>query len=311
MPNKADMHSLAQDILDSSEARSAGLAALREQAAGTCRATVAELKEAGIRRQAAAAQCRQDSERRRRDLVLQSERLASGEGQRKAACLTWLGGVAGLRQKASGQQRSDLAKVRSTLASQHAALAAGEAARRSELDGWLKQAAAARLEHAHQQKTTLAQVLTALAGAHAEIDKADRRRRSDTRVELRQMSAERKGAREEWQGISATRQARGRAESNSSAGGAGNRAPRPAAGAASGQAPAETAQVQVETPATTSDTGALRDQVFQSLANHPDGTKLVELAQQFGLAHVQMARVVRALLDDNKVEKRDLLYFAI
>jgi hypothetical protein len=58
-------------------------------------------------------------------------------------------------------------------------------------------------------------------------------------------------------------------------------------------------------------TAALRDQVFEYLANHPDGTKLTELEEEFGVARIQLAKVVRSLMDENKVEKRDLLYFAI
>jgi len=55
----------------------------------------------------------------------------------------------------------------------------------------------------------------------------------------------------------------------------------------------------------------LRDRVFAYLADHPDGTRLVELEEEFGLTRIEMARVIRALIDDNKVEKLELLYFAI
>ena len=55
----------------------------------------------------------------------------------------------------------------------------------------------------------------------------------------------------------------------------------------------------------------LRDRVFAYLANHPNGTKLTELAEEFGVARIQMARVVRGLMDSNKVEKREQFYFAI
>ena len=57
--------------------------------------------------------------------------------------------------------------------------------------------------------------------------------------------------------------------------------------------------------------GKLRDRVFAYLADHPDGTKLVELEGEFGLARIQIAKVIRELMDDNKVEKHNLLYFAI
>lgn len=55
----------------------------------------------------------------------------------------------------------------------------------------------------------------------------------------------------------------------------------------------------------------LRDRVFAYLANHPDGTKLTELEEEFSLARIQIAKVIHGLIDDNKVEKHDLLYFAI
>ncbi len=57
--------------------------------------------------------------------------------------------------------------------------------------------------------------------------------------------------------------------------------------------------------------GELCDRVFAYLANHSDGTKLTKLEEEFGLARIQVARVLRDLIDDNKVEKRHLLYFAI
>lgn len=57
--------------------------------------------------------------------------------------------------------------------------------------------------------------------------------------------------------------------------------------------------------------GELRDKVFAYLANHPDGTRLTELEGEFGVARIQTARIVRELMDGNKVEKRDLLYFTI
>jgi len=55
----------------------------------------------------------------------------------------------------------------------------------------------------------------------------------------------------------------------------------------------------------------LHSQVFEYLANHPNGTRLTELEQQFRLARIQIARVLRSLIDEDKVEKRDFLYFAL
>lgn len=55
----------------------------------------------------------------------------------------------------------------------------------------------------------------------------------------------------------------------------------------------------------------IRDRVFEYLANHPDGTKMTELEQAFGLARVQMAKLLKNLMAENKVRKQDLLYLAI
>jgi hypothetical protein len=57
--------------------------------------------------------------------------------------------------------------------------------------------------------------------------------------------------------------------------------------------------------------GELLNRVFAYLANHPDGTRMTELEQVFGVPRIQMARVLKSLMDQNKVQKRGLLYFAI
>jgi len=57
--------------------------------------------------------------------------------------------------------------------------------------------------------------------------------------------------------------------------------------------------------------GELRDRVFSYLADHPDGAKLVEIEEALGIARIRVANVIRELIDDNKVEKREMLYFAI
>ncbi|MDO8635967.1 MAG: hypothetical protein Q7R34_06945 [Dehalococcoidia bacterium] len=57
--------------------------------------------------------------------------------------------------------------------------------------------------------------------------------------------------------------------------------------------------------------GDLRDKVFAYLADHPDGARMTELEKVFGVARIQMAKVVKHMTDENKVAKRDLVYFAI
>jgi ElaB/YqjD/DUF883 family membrane-anchored ribosome-binding protein len=81
-----------------------------------------------------------------------------------------------------------------------------------------------------------------------------------------------------------------------------------------GKAPAKKAGAPPKvapTPKVAPPVGALRDRVFAYLADHPDGTRLAEMETEFGVSRIEMARVVRALMDNNKVEKRELLYFAI
>lgn len=56
---------------------------------------------------------------------------------------------------------------------------------------------------------------------------------------------------------------------------------------------------------------AVSARVFECLANHPDGTRLVELEQELGLARIQVARAIHSLIEENKVEKRGPLYFAV
>ncbi len=55
----------------------------------------------------------------------------------------------------------------------------------------------------------------------------------------------------------------------------------------------------------------LYDRLFTYLANHPDGVKLAEMEEEFGEARIRIANVLRSLMDENKVGKRDLLYFVI
>jgi len=61
----------------------------------------------------------------------------------------------------------------------------------------------------------------------------------------------------------------------------------------------------------TPETTTLRNRVFEYLANHPDGTKMTELEQEFSVARIQMAKLLKDLADENKVAKRNSLYFAI
>jgi hypothetical protein len=61
----------------------------------------------------------------------------------------------------------------------------------------------------------------------------------------------------------------------------------------------------------TPEIAALQERVFEYLANHPDGRRLVELEQKFGVARIQMARALKDLTNQNRVQKLEGVYFAI
>ena len=55
----------------------------------------------------------------------------------------------------------------------------------------------------------------------------------------------------------------------------------------------------------------LRDVIFAYLAEHPDGARLAQMEHDLGMARIKLAGEMRSLIDEKKVEKRDLLYFAV
>ena len=55
----------------------------------------------------------------------------------------------------------------------------------------------------------------------------------------------------------------------------------------------------------------LSDHVIAYLADHPDGTRMTGLEEEFGVARIQIAKLLKELMGENKAEKRDMLYFAI
>lgn len=56
---------------------------------------------------------------------------------------------------------------------------------------------------------------------------------------------------------------------------------------------------------------SLSDRVFKYLASHPDGTRLAEIEEEFGIQRNLSARVVQRLVNEGKGQKRALSYFAI
>jgi len=186
--------------------------------------------------------------------------------------------------KGSAQRRSDVATMKRDLAKADAERRSEVAAMLSEADAFVKDLAKADAERASE-------VATMRAETDAMVDdltKGSAERASEVATMLSEADAFVKDL------------AKGSAERHTMVWG--------------GVAPARkvAAPPKVAPPvAEKAPAGELRDSVFAYLAGHPDGTKLVELEAEFGVTRIEMARMVRELMDDNLVEKRDLLYFAI
>jgi hypothetical protein len=176
------------------------------------------------------------------------------------------------------------------------------ATRKADVSSQLKELDAAHASMSRELKADLAKIRPAL-------EEEDRKRQSEARefrgelgravaqgkaaaqALLRDFGEEQAGVRDEWQKMTATMQSK--------------------RGGVAGAVKLPIKEIAEEAASMTPEIAALRERVFEYLANHPDGTKLVELAEKLGVARIQVAKVVRSLIDENKVEKRDLLYFAV
>ena len=291
MPTKEDMRSLAEDIVGSYADRVAGIAQLRET-------VKLDLKGFQDSRTAMAKELRAD--------------LAKIVNDMKSAVSAQLKELDATHAAMSREMRAELNKGRQTLAED-------EGKRQSEARefiGELCQAVAegkaavktllAEFDSTHkamsgEMKATLARGRQILAKEEkerqgqarqfmGELGRKVTEEKTATRARLKEFAEIQAGARDEWQTLTATMQAQ-------------------RVGVAVEVKPEEAvaAPVEAKTPETTD----LRDRVFEYLANRPDGTKMTELEQEFGVARIQMAKQLRSLMDENKVEKRELLYFAI
>ena len=54
----------------------------------------------------------------------------------------------------------------------------------------------------------------------------------------------------------------------------------------------------------------LPDSVFKYLTKYPAGIRMTELEKAFDVPRIHMAKIIKSLLDSNKIEKREKLYFA-
>jgi alpha-D-ribose 1-methylphosphonate 5-triphosphate synthase subunit PhnG len=220
----------------------------------------------------------------------EAERKRTGAkeiAQRRSDVGAMLKGFDDAHAAMSNELKADLAKVAPALRESEAKRKRTEAKeiaqRRSDVGTMLKGFDDAHAAMSNELKADLAKVAPALRESEAKRKRTEAKeiaqRKLDVSTMLKEFDEEQAGARDEWYKLTATMQAK-------------------RGGVAVEAKPPETV-------------AALRAQVFEYLANHPDGTKLVELAEEFGVARIQMAKVVRNLMDENKIEKRALLYFAV
>lgn len=181
-------------------------------------------------------------------------------------------------------------------------LAKSVATRKAAVSSQLKELDAAHASMSRELKADLAKVRPALEEEdrkrqsearefRGELGRAVAQGKAATQALLRDFGEEQAGVRDEWQKMTATMQSK--------------------RGGVAGAVKPPIKEIAEEAASMTPEIAALREKVFEYLANHPDGTKLVELAEKLGVARIQVAKVVRSLIDENKVEKRDLLYFAV
>jgi len=315
MPTREEMQSLAQDIVSSYEDRVAGIGELRQT-------VKTDLKEFRDSRTAMGKELRAD--------------LARSVADRKAAVSTQLKELDAAHAATSKELKADLAKVRPGLLEEDRKRRSETSEFRGELGRVVaegKAAVKARLKGFDSAHNAMSREMRAeLARGRQALAEGEKKRQGEARQfrgELTSVVAEGKaaararlkefadiqgGARDEWQKLTNTMQAKRGAlvvevrppEAV---------APPPVEEVAPPPPVEEIAEEEAvahaEVAEVTPEIAVLRDQVFEYLANHPDGTRLVELEEEFGLARIQMARVVRNLTDENKVEKRGLLYFAI
>ena len=292
MPTREEMRNLAEDIVGSYADRVAGIAELR----GTVKL---DLKGFHDSRTAMAKELRTD--------------LAKSVTDRKAAVSTQLKELDATHAAMSQELKADLGKICPALKEE-------DRKRQSEAREFMGELGSAVAEGKAAVKTLLGEFNSShnamsremradLAKGHQVLVEDEKKRQSEarefmgelgrvvaagkatTQALLRNFSEVQAGARDEWQILSAImRENRG-------------------GPVIMMKPPAE--EMAEEAAGITPDTAALRNQVFEYLANHPDGTRMTGLEREFGVARIKMARLLKDLMDENKIEKQELLYFAI
>ncbi len=55
----------------------------------------------------------------------------------------------------------------------------------------------------------------------------------------------------------------------------------------------------------------LEEEILHLIGEHPEGIRLVEIAERTGVARIKAGNVTRMLVDEGKIRKEGLLYFPV
>lgn len=285
MPTGEEMRSLTQQIEGAYDARIGDIGRIRKEVSNGRQALKMQLSALDKSHRAMAAKLHAD--------------LARGHTALAGSTAAFLKELDTAQQEMAREQKTALGRGRAALATQ--------------VTGQLKDLSATRGAMARQQRGNLIKgrfdlataVINQLKGIHtARKTMANRQKHtlSKGRAELAantasmigDMRGDRTAAGAEWRKLGLNLSAK--------RGGAKQPRSRPS------RAPISTPAFGAEMPA---GGDSMRPQVFEYLAGHPDGTRMTELEMEFGIPRIQMAKVLKNLMEDSKVEKRDLLYFAV
>lgn len=331
-----EMTALAAWIRDASQARAASLKATKEETRlclESARRLLADV--ARVRQEGAAA--------RRHERVAQVQRLRRTASEQRAAARGLIATVAD-EHRESTRTRSE-AKIYALRDLHRASVAV-----RSEVSSWLSEIREARADQERSVRTMRHRTLGHLneftkrrrgavqrwldeaRDARTAGNRAERERRRQRIASLHQSAREERDAIQEWLAELARTRTAQRDTQTATATVAEEAAE--LENTVEPETPVETPPaeeaeaVQAELDATVTETDtvgespteevssgsepeSLAERIFAFLVEHPDGVRLTEIETKFELGRLQAARLVNGMIEDGKVRKRDLFYFAI
>lgn len=143
-----------------------------------------------------------------------------------------------------------------------------------------------------------------LGGSRASLRDAVAQQRSAERSWLTEIAKDRHAVQDEWRRMSVTLK-----EKRSGTLAAAPPATVKAEPATQGEEGEDEDVASAEVGEVTEDLASIGARLVERLANHPEGQRLIQLEQEFGLNRFQAARIMRYLIDTGRVEKRGLSYF--